>query len=107
MALGRKTGGRKPGSLNLKTIATMSALNAAIASPGNAEDIDAITLLKRVYRSTAVALPVRIDCAKAALKHEVPTLQSVEQKHTGDVEGRTTRIEVVYVSGPPAGAVPG
>jgi hypothetical protein len=97
MALGRKTGGRKPGSLNIRTKVAQQALLVAATAEGS-ESIDAIELLQRVYRSTEVPLFVRIDCAKAALKHETPTLSSVEQKHTD----RTTRIEVVYVDRQPA-----
>jgi hypothetical protein len=99
MALGRKTGGRKPGSLNIRTKVAQQALLVAATAEGS-ESIDAIELLQRVYRSTEVPLFVRIDCAKAALKHETPTLSSVEQKH--EHTDRTTRIEVVYVDRQPA-----
>jgi len=95
MALGRKTGGRQPGSLNLRSKVAQQALVTALSAPAELEDVDAITLLKRVYRDPQVRLDVRIDCAKATLKHETPSLASVEQKTThGD---KTTRIEVVYV----------
>ena len=96
MALGRKTGGRQSGSLNLRTKVAQQALVTAISAPeAGLEDVDAITLLRRVYRNPAVRLDVRIDCAKATLKHETPSLASVEQKTTHGE--KTTRIEVVYV----------
>lgn len=95
MALGRKTGGRQPGSLNLRSKVAQQALVVALTAEGTVDDVDAITLLKRVYRCTEVPLATRIDCAKATLKHETPSLASVEQKTTHGE--RTSRIEVVYV----------
>jgi len=96
MALGRKTGGRQPGSLNLRSKVAQQALVTALSVPDEElDDVDAIKLLQRVYRNPQVQLQTRIDCAKATLKHETPSLASVEQKTTHGE--KTTRIEVVYV----------
>jgi acyl-CoA reductase-like NAD-dependent aldehyde dehydrogenase len=100
MALGRKTGGRKPGSLNKATVVVNQVtelLMGTIAQAGE-EDIDALQLLQRAYRLKEMPLAVRIECAKAAIKHETPTLASTQQTRTVE-GGQTNRIEVVYVDG--------
>jgi hypothetical protein len=41
-------------------------------------DIDAHTLLRLVYRNTALDLGVRLDAAKAALRHETPVMATTQ-----------------------------
>jgi hypothetical protein len=79
MARGFKTGGRQKGSLNTRTaLARENArqvLDSAKAALGDKmADLDAHTLLKLVYRNTDLDLAVRLDAAKAALRHEVPVM---------------------------------
>jgi hypothetical protein len=79
MARGFKTGGRLKGSLNKRTAAmrenARQALDSAKAVLGDKmADLDAHTLLKLVYRNTDLDLAVRLDAAKAALRHEVPVM---------------------------------
>ena len=79
MARGFKTGGRRLGSLNKRTAAHREAarqvLDSASAALGDRmQDIDAHTLLKLVYRNAELDLGVRLDAAKAALRHETPVM---------------------------------
>jgi len=101
MALGRKTGGRQPGSLNKSTVARIEAVEqlAEVLSLTE-EDIDAHTLLKRVYRSPSMALQARMAAAQIAIRHEKPTLAQMKQASLSDGEV-TSRIEVVYVDAEP------
>ena len=72
-----KTGGRKPGSLNKKTIARKAAIDqtALTLSATLAENVewfqgDAYALLRLVYTDPRVPLDIRIDAAKSVIKYE-------------------------------------
>ena len=86
MARGKKTGGRKPGSINKRT----EALAATVRE--TAKQIEAVTAgafcgdshayLMTIYKDPAQPTAIRIDAAKAAISYEKPRLAAVE--HTGD-----------------------
>jgi hypothetical protein len=85
MAIGRKTGGRKAGSKNRRTLqieaAGKDALEAVSAALGtDAFDGDAHALLAAVYKDLAKPIELRVDAAKAAIRYEKPALSSVDQK---------------------------
>jgi hypothetical protein len=81
MALGRKTGGRKPGSRNKRTQERMAAINAAAAKieKALAEPFtgDAHALLMSVYKDGRAPIELRLAAAKAAIGYEKPKLSSI------------------------------
>jgi hypothetical protein len=103
MARGFKTGGRQKGSLNKRTAQARenarAVLDSAKAVLGDKmADIDAHTLLKLVYRNTDLDLGVRLDAAKAALRHETPvmaTSANLTGVTTLNVEIEPKRFEVL------------
>jgi hypothetical protein len=99
MALGRKTGGRKPGSLNRSTIERIENTERLVEVLGlTQEDVDAHTLMTRIYRSPDVELPFRFEAAKAAIRHEKPTLAASTNEVSGPDGGPiTTEIKLVLV----------
>jgi hypothetical protein len=85
MAKGRKTGGRKPGGKNKRTLELEAKARAAAdqisEALGNAAfDGDAHALLMTVYKDETQPIELRLDAAKAALRFEKPALASVDQK---------------------------
>lgn len=78
MARGYKTGGRKPGSRNRRTLdvdALTANVEAVLAEPFQG---DAHALLMLIYKDTTRDIELRIDAAKAAIRFEKPTLGVVE-----------------------------
>jgi hypothetical protein len=76
-----KTGGRKKGTPNKRTVAAteaaqQAALVLAEALGEHAFPGDAHALLMSVYKDTRLAIDLRADAAKAALPYEKPRLQS-------------------------------
>lgn len=82
MAIGRKTGGRQVGTPNKRTAQRDQAVQQAAVTAGDlipeAFAGDAHALLMFVYKDPSVALSLRIDAARAAIRHEKPTLSSVD-----------------------------
>ncbi len=85
MAHGFKTGGRKPGSPNKRTLAAMAETGKLA---GKIEEVlgpqafsgDAHAFLMTVYKNEAVPLDLRINAARAAIKFEKPALENIEVK---------------------------
>jgi len=104
MALGRKTGGRQPGSLNKSTVARIENTERLAEVLGfTQEDIDAHQLMTRIYRSPQVPLPFRFEAARAAIRHEKPTLAASTSEISGPDGGPvTTEIKLVLVPSPRA-----
>lgn len=96
MALGKKTGGRKKGSRNKRTAARAEAVaevaQTIAAQVAGAFEGDAHALLMAVYKDPAIELELRIDCAKAAIRYEKPSLAAIE--HTGK-DGKPIEVEEV------------
>lgn len=85
MAIGRKTGGRKIGSKNRRTLqieaAGKDALQAVKDALGtDAFEGDAHAMLVAVYKDTSKPIELRLDAAKAAVRYEKPALSSIDQK---------------------------
>ena len=72
MAVGRKTGGRKPGSKNAKTLERerLQAEAAAELSKTGIGDSGAAAILRAVMNDERVALHNRLDAAKALVREE-------------------------------------
>lgn len=89
MAVGKKTGGRRPGSGNIKTKALKDAGEKLVAevaaSIPDAFEGDAHALLVSVYKDPGHALQLRIDAAKAAIRYEKPALANIEANVTGEM----------------------
>lgn len=84
MALGRKTGGRKKGTLNKRTQQSRVALKRAEAIlrekiPGLFEG-DAHAFLMAVYKNPNLDTRTRLEAARVAVSYEKPALSRVEQK---------------------------
>jgi len=77
---GAKTGGRKKGSRNRKTVARETAVaevvEEALAEHGFKGDAHAF--LTAVYKDQQQPLVMRIDAAKAAIGYEKPKLTSLD-----------------------------
>ena len=86
-----KTGGRKAGTPNKRTVALRLA-TAAAAEQINATfapevfDGDAHALLMTVYKDLNQPIGLRMEAAKAALPYEKPRLASIETKQVDDLE---------------------
>jgi hypothetical protein len=85
MAQGKKTGGRKPGGLNKRTLALEAKAKEAAqkietALGGKAFDGDSHALLMAVYKNVDYPMELRMDAAKAAIRFEKPALSSVDGK---------------------------
>src|SRR5215475_5820777 len=93
MARGFKTGGRKKGSKNKRTLLLEGAVRQ---SQDNAKRIlgdetfegDAHSLLVLIYKDNSLPLAVRLDAAKAAIRFEKPAMSPVGARESND--------EVVY-----------
>lgn len=88
MARGRKTGGRRKGSLNQRTLAMQEHV-AALAE--NASPLD---LLMSVYRNPDLPIDLRVHAAAKAAPYVHRQLKSVEQ--SGEGEG-PMRVEVSWL----------
>jgi len=92
MPIGRKTGGRKPGSKNRRTLAmeAQAQANAQKIQEALGTDAafagDAHALLMAVYKNEQMPMEMRLDAAKSAVRYEKPALSSVDQK--GDTAPR-------------------
>ena len=101
MAAGHKTGGRRPGSLNKRTLECQAAV--AAVPPGESP----LEFLTNVYRNPAPPLEARIHAAGKAAAYVHPRLTAVTVG--GDKEKPlpiVPRIEIVPVARGPSGRSP-
>jgi hypothetical protein len=89
MAVGRKTGGRKKGSKNKRTVALEAALESTREAIGlylgtTGDDVDAHGLLMAVYRDRDMPIDLRVEAAGKSLPFEKPRLASVDLASKGD-----------------------
>jgi hypothetical protein len=89
MARGFKTGGRKKGAKNKRTLllenSTHQMLDRATELLGdNAFEGDAHALLTSIYKNTRLPLEFRLHAAKAAIRFEKPPLSPVDAKGNVD-----------------------
>jgi hypothetical protein len=94
-----KTGGRRRGAKNKRTLARERAtaeanVKVTDALGADAFEGDAHAFLTAVYRNPALPMNLRVDAAKAAIGYEKPRLASVE----GRVENRVTLDMLVAAS---------
>jgi hypothetical protein len=87
MANGRKTGGRKKGVPNKRTLERQQALQEAVKVAAEATgttmfDGDAHALLALIYRNEALPIDLRADAAKSAIRFEKPALASTDNRNT-------------------------
>jgi hypothetical protein len=79
-AKGRKTGGRRPGSPNIRTRQREQALRdlerTLVDVIPDAFKGDAHALLMMIYKDPAQPIELRLDAAKAAVRYEKPALAS-------------------------------
>jgi hypothetical protein len=86
MAAGRKTGGRKKGTKNKRTVAFEQALESTRQAmvrylgdlDAEADDIDAHGLLMAVYRNPTMPVELRVEAAGKSLPFEKPRLGSID-----------------------------
>jgi hypothetical protein len=83
MALGKKTGGRKPGTKNHRTAARQEAIAAAGILP--------LDFMLMQLRDESLGMKDRFAAAQAAAPYLHPRLQNIDTKLTGDF-----KIEVVH-----------
>jgi hypothetical protein len=88
---GTKSGGRKKGTPNKRTVldreeAKEAAKRIAAAAGLKIEDIDAHTLLQLFYRCEEFSPRFRKECAAEALKYEKPALSSMDSRSTEQVQ---------------------
>ena len=84
-----KSGGRGKGALNKRTVAILDA-QAAAERELNALFPDGFTgdahaLLQAIYKNTGLAMPLRLEAAKQAIRFEKPALSSVDSKLSGEI----------------------
>jgi hypothetical protein len=84
MAKGFKTGGRKKGSRNKKTVLLEETGREALAKMlgPHAFDGDAHSLLIAIYKDKRCPIALRLDAAKTAIRFEKPALTAVDAKHS-------------------------
>ena len=85
MARGYKTGGRKPGSKNKRTLEIEQATEGAAEMIARALGLDAFegdahSFLMAVYKNLKIPVDLRVDAAKAAIRFEKPALGQIESK---------------------------
>ena len=85
MASRQKTGGRKPGTKNKRTVVlerarAENAMKITEALGKQAFDGDAHALLTSVYKDESKPIELRVHAAKAAIGYEKPRLTAVEPK---------------------------
>lgn len=73
MARGRKTGGRRRGSLNQRTLAMQESLAAL------GEDVTPLAFLISVYRNAGLPIELRVHAASKAAPFVHRSLKSIEQ----------------------------
>jgi hypothetical protein len=83
MAYGRKTGGRRKGSRNKRTLQIEAAGKDALEAVketlgGKLFEGDAHALLMAVYKNETMPMEMRLDAAKSAVRYEKPALASVD-----------------------------
>jgi hypothetical protein len=94
-----KTGGRRRGTPNKRTVereqaAAAAASKIAVALGEDAFDGDAHAFLMAVYKNDRLPVELRMDAARAAIGYEKPRLAAVEAK----VDGRMTLEQLVLSS---------
>jgi hypothetical protein len=94
-----KTGGRRRGTPNKRTVERGKAVAAAAekiaaALGEGAFDGDAHAFLMAVYKNDRLPVELRMDTARAAIGYEKPRLAAVEAK----VDGRMTLEQLVLSS---------
>ena len=81
--------GRPRGAKNKRTAEREQAMREAAAKVEavlpDAFDGDAHALLIAVYKDTGLAMDLRVDAAKAAIRYEKPALSAIQAQVTGDV----------------------
>jgi hypothetical protein len=84
MARGFKTGGRKKGSRNKKTVLLEEKGREALAKAlgPHAFDGDAHSLLIAIYKDEPHPIELRLEAAKAAIRFEKPALAALDAKGT-------------------------
>jgi len=84
MASGFKTGGRKKGSRNKKTVLLQEKGREALAEVlgANAFEGDAHSLLIAIYRDMSHPIELRLEAAKAAIRFEKPALAALDARGT-------------------------
>jgi DNA-binding PadR family transcriptional regulator len=84
MASGFKTGGRKKGGRNRKTVLLEEKGREALAKVlgANAFEGDAHSLLIAVYKDESRPIELRLEAAKAAIRFEKPALAAVDTHGT-------------------------
>ena len=84
MAKGFKTGGRKRGTRNRKTLLLEETGRVALAKALGPDvfDGDAHSLLIAIYKDAKQPIALRLDAAKAAVRFEKPALTAVDAKHS-------------------------
>ena len=87
MARGQKTGGRRKGSLNQRTLAMQEHVAALT------EDATPLDLLMSVYRNPELPIELRVHAAAKAAPYVHRQLKSVEQSGEG---GGPQRIEISW-----------
>lgn len=85
MAHGFKSGGRKAGSKNKRTVELEQATQDVAAKVSeilglSAFEGDAHAFLMLVYKNEKVPIDIRLDAAKAAAPYEKPRLSNIESK---------------------------
>jgi hypothetical protein len=84
MAQGHKTGGRRKGTKNRKTVLLEAKGREAFAKVLGADafDGDAHSLLIAVYKDQSHPIELRLEAAKAAIRFEKPALAAVDTHGT-------------------------
>lgn len=77
MAYGFKTGGRKPGVRNNKTLALEAAMERALAENPDLEPLD---LMLAVVRDESAPVAARLEAAKVAAPYRHARLNAIEHK---------------------------
>jgi hypothetical protein len=97
-----KTGGRKAGTPNKRTVALQSAtataaeqINAVLGS--DAFEGDALAFLMLVYRDPRQPVGLRLEAAKAALPYQRPRIASIAGKGENDDLKEMSREELKVV----------
>ena len=90
-----KTGGRKAGTPNKRTVALRMATDLAAEKIEAALGDDAFTgdahaLLVSVYKDPRQPIGLRMEAAKAAIGYEKPRLAAIEMKEVDDLESLST-----------------
>jgi hypothetical protein len=84
MASGFKTGGRKKGSKNRKTVLLEEKGRELLAEVlgANAFEGDAHSFLIAVYKDESHPIELRLEAAKAAIRFEKPALAALDARGT-------------------------